>query len=98
MHVLPLLLMALLGGQQVLDDFHYADTAAARAIWTADEGSPPVEVVREQDRSVLRLSAPLPRSRSCSARLPIAASISISVHREDSCWRPPSTTPRWSAD
>ena len=58
MHVLPVLLMALLGGQQVLDDFHYGDTAAARAVWTADEGAPPVEVVREQDRAVMRLSAP----------------------------------------
>ena len=58
MHVLPVLLIALLGGQQVLDDFHYADTAAARAAWTADEGSPLVEVVREQDRAVMRLSAP----------------------------------------
>jgi uncharacterized lipoprotein YddW (UPF0748 family) len=58
MHVLPVFLMALLGGQQVLDDFRYADTVAARAVWTADEGSPPVEVVKEQDRSVMRLTAP----------------------------------------
>ena len=58
MHILPVLLMALLGGQQVLDDFRYGDTAAARAVWTADEGSPPVEVVAEQDRPVMRLSAP----------------------------------------
>jgi uncharacterized lipoprotein YddW (UPF0748 family) len=58
MHVLPVFLIALLGGQQVLDDFRYADTAAARAVWTADEGSPPVEVVTEQDRPILRLSAP----------------------------------------
>ncbi len=58
MHVLPVFLMVLLGGQQVLDDFHYADTAAARAVWTADEGSPPVQVVKEQGRPVLRLGAP----------------------------------------
>ena len=58
MHILPVFLVALLGGQQVLDDFRYADTAAARAVWKADESSPPVEVVREQDRPIMRLSAP----------------------------------------
>ena len=40
MHILPVFLLALLGGEQVLDDFRYADAAAARAAWTADEGHP----------------------------------------------------------
>ena len=58
MHILPVFLVALLGGQQVLDDFRYADTAVARAVWSADEGSPPVEVGHERDRPIMRLSAP----------------------------------------
>jgi uncharacterized lipoprotein YddW (UPF0748 family) len=58
MHILPVFLLTLLGGQQVLDDFRYGDTAAARAVWTADEGSPPVDVVKQEDRFVLRLPTP----------------------------------------
>ena len=58
MHILPVVLLALLGGEQVLDDFRYDDTAAARAVWIADEGTPPVDVVQEQDRPVMRLDAP----------------------------------------
>lgn len=58
MHFLPVVLMALLAGQQVLDDFRYADTTTARGVWTAEEGSPPVKVVTEQDRPVLCLPAP----------------------------------------
>ena len=50
MHVFAVLFTALLGGQQVLDGFSYADTAAARAVWIADKGTPPVEVCAEQDR------------------------------------------------
>jgi uncharacterized lipoprotein YddW (UPF0748 family) len=63
MHILPVFLMALLGGQQVLDDFRYADTAAARTVWTADESSPPVEVVAEQGRPIMRLNAPFAAQR-----------------------------------
>lgn len=58
MPVLPLLLFGLLGAQQVLDGFDYADTAAARQAWVAGEGTPPVEVRAEDGRAVLGLAAP----------------------------------------
>ena len=58
MHILPVFLLAMLGGQQVLDDFRYSDAAAARAVWKAEEGTAPVGVVREEGRAAMRLSAP----------------------------------------
>ena len=58
MQILPALLLALLGGQQVLDDFRYDNVASARAAWTAEESTPPVEVVSQDKRPILRLSAP----------------------------------------
>jgi uncharacterized lipoprotein YddW (UPF0748 family) len=58
MHILPVFLLTLLGGEQVLDEFRYPDTAAAQAVWIANEGSPAVEGSRENERSLLQLSAP----------------------------------------
>jgi uncharacterized lipoprotein YddW (UPF0748 family) len=58
MHILPVFLLALFGGNQLLDDFCYDDEVAARAVWKTEEGTPPVEVVRENDRPVMKLNAP----------------------------------------
>ena len=58
MHILYLALLALLGGEQVIDDFRYANTESARAVWRAGEESPPGEVVTEGGRPVLKLIAP----------------------------------------
>ncbi len=41
---LVLLLASLLSGQEIIDEFRYPDTAAARAAWTAGEGTPAVEL------------------------------------------------------
>ena len=59
MHCLSLVLFAsLLGNEQVLDEFRYADPSAAQAAWTAGEGAAPVQVVKENDRPVMQLDAP----------------------------------------
>jgi uncharacterized lipoprotein YddW (UPF0748 family) len=69
MQILPLFLLALLGGQQVLDDFRYDDNTAAQAAWKADEGTPSVDVVGGK-QTVLRLNAPFatqPKTRRAVA-------------------------------
>ena len=62
MTILPVLLCALLSGEQAvnveLDDFRYADAAAAQAVWKSDGDTPPVEIVKDADRSVMRLAVP----------------------------------------
>ena len=42
----------------VLDAFGYADAAAAREAWKANEGTPPVDVSRGKDAPALLLTAP----------------------------------------
>jgi uncharacterized lipoprotein YddW (UPF0748 family) len=58
MHILPLFLFVLLGGERVLDDFRYADTPLAQAAWVAAEGTMPVEVAADAGRPVMQLQAP----------------------------------------
>jgi len=58
MTTLPLLLLGLLGAEATLDDFDYRDLPAARAAWAASEGTPPVELVADQGRTVLQVPAP----------------------------------------
>lgn len=63
MHALCLMLASLLGSDSTIDDFRYGDTAAARAVWTAGDDSPAVEVVSEE-RPIMRLSIRLPLSQN----------------------------------
>jgi uncharacterized lipoprotein YddW (UPF0748 family) len=58
MHCLPLVVLALFGGEQVIDDFRYVDAAAARQVWVAGEGTTPVDVAAGADRPVLKVDAP----------------------------------------
>ncbi len=57
MNLLPLILTGLLGADQVIDTFQYADDRAARSIWTASEGTPPVERIGS-DSAGLRMAVP----------------------------------------
>ncbi len=57
MLVLSLLTVSLLGGQQTLDEFRYADASSARSAWVV-EGTSTVNVVSDGDRPVMRLAAP----------------------------------------
>ncbi len=78
MQILPMLLLALLGGERVLDDFQYADALKAQSAWTAGEGSAPVDVVREEGRPILRLNAPFatqPKLRRAVADRKIACDL-----------------------
>ena len=54
-----LLLVSLnaVAGEQVIDAFDYADSQAAREAWVASPGTPPVEMVRADDRAVLQFAA-----------------------------------------
>ncbi len=69
MNYLPLLLLTLAGGEQVIDAFDYANPQAARQVWVAKEGCPPVELTAEltagltgeDDRTVLTVAAPFAR-------------------------------------
>jgi uncharacterized lipoprotein YddW (UPF0748 family) len=79
MHSLPLILLALLGSVQGIDDFRYADTAAARAAWLAGEGTPPVQLVTEADRSIVKVPAPFasqPKLRRAVADHPVSLDLS----------------------
>ncbi len=68
MNLLPLIILSLLGTQQTLDDFSYADTTAAQAAWQASAGTPPVTVVDGGGKKSVELAMPfasqpkLPRS------------------------------------
>jgi uncharacterized lipoprotein YddW (UPF0748 family) len=57
-HGLTFLLLSLLGGEQVIDDFHYPGTESARQVWKAAEGTPPVEMAADAGRPVLKIAAP----------------------------------------
>ncbi|MBN2474442.1 MAG: family 10 glycosylhydrolase [Pirellulales bacterium] len=58
MNVFPLVLLGLLGAEQVLDDFQYSDTRAARQAWIANEATPLVEPIDDDGRRVLRVAVP----------------------------------------
>lgn len=47
-----------LGNEQVIDAFQYTDSEAAREAWVASSGTPPVAMVKEDDRAVLEFDAP----------------------------------------
>lgn len=53
-----LIALGLLGAQQDIDTFRYADAAAARAAWTAHSGTPAVQVVQDEGRPVLEVRGP----------------------------------------
>jgi len=63
MPVLPLLLTCLLGAEQVIDDFRYSDTQAARRAWRAGERTPPVEIAEDGGAPVLQVTAPFATKR-----------------------------------
>jgi len=56
--LLLLVSVAAVAGEQVIDEFQYADSQAARQAWVASSGTPPVEMVREDGRTVLQFHAP----------------------------------------
>jgi uncharacterized lipoprotein YddW (UPF0748 family) len=58
MTLLPLVLLSLCGAEQVIDAFQYADVQAARRAWVASAATPPVELLQEDGRTVLKLTAP----------------------------------------
>jgi uncharacterized lipoprotein YddW (UPF0748 family) len=58
MTLLPLLLIATFGAEQVLDTFQYADLQTARQAWVAAEGTPPVTIALEDRLARLCIAAP----------------------------------------
>ena len=64
MNPVSLLLLGILGAppaagtEQLIDSFRYADTEAARQVWTAGESTPPVETAQDDQRAVVRVTAP----------------------------------------
>ena len=58
MNPLAFALLTLSLNEDVLDDFRYADAAAAGAVWTATPAKPGVQVADAEGRAVLQLSAP----------------------------------------
>lgn len=58
MTTLTFLLLALSATEDVIDDFRYADGAAAAQAWTAAPGSPSLQVAETEGRTVLQLDAP----------------------------------------
>ena len=87
MHCLPLVLLALFGGEQVIDDFRYVDAASARQVWVAGEGTAPVEVADDADRPVLKIDAPFAAQEKWRGRWSIASANWISPRRADLPWR-----------
>jgi uncharacterized lipoprotein YddW (UPF0748 family) len=55
---LLLLLLGPIGAEQVIDEFRYADSQAASQTWVAKSGTPPVELIADGERTVLKLVAP----------------------------------------
>jgi len=55
---LCLVLLGLVGAEQVIDDFRYPDTEAARGAWVAKEGTPPVELTGDRGASALKVAVP----------------------------------------
>jgi uncharacterized lipoprotein YddW (UPF0748 family) len=64
----PLLLLGLLGAEQDLDTFRFADVQAARRAWVSAEAAPPVELAKDDGRTVLAVAAPF----AADAKLPRA--------------------------
>ncbi len=58
MNLLPLLLFGTIGAEQVIDDFQFADPPAARRAWLSQSDTPPVELIREDGATVLKVLAP----------------------------------------
>jgi uncharacterized lipoprotein YddW (UPF0748 family) len=58
MHCLSFVLLSLLGGEQVIDDFRYPGTESARQVWKADEGTAAVEMAADAGRPALKIAAP----------------------------------------
>jgi uncharacterized lipoprotein YddW (UPF0748 family) len=56
--LLTLPLGLLQAGEIVIDDFGYADDAAAQAAWRPDQGSPPVKVMDHDGGKALRMDCP----------------------------------------
>jgi len=63
MALIPLVLLGLLGAEEPIDGFQYADTAAARRVWTAGAHTPPPVVVARDDRPVVRVEVPFASDR-----------------------------------
>ena len=58
MTILPLVLLGLLGAEEVIDGFEYADAQSARRAWVAKERTPPVDPIADAGRNVLKVAAP----------------------------------------
>ncbi|HYW79105.1 MAG TPA: family 10 glycosylhydrolase, partial [Thermoguttaceae bacterium] len=58
MNLLPLIVLGLLGAEQLIDDFQYPSAPTAREAWVASSGTPPIEMVRDNGRAALRVVAP----------------------------------------
>jgi len=58
-HCLMLLVsFSAVAGDEVIDAFQYVDSRAAREAWVASPGTPPVDMVRDDGRTVLQFKAP----------------------------------------
>lgn len=55
---ISLLLVSLIGADQVIDEFRYADPQTAGQTWVASSGTPPVELTTDGGRAVLKMVAP----------------------------------------
>jgi uncharacterized lipoprotein YddW (UPF0748 family) len=86
-----ILLLSLAPGrnQQVLDAFQYADSTAAARAWVAADKTPPVTVVKDEDRTVVELKTPfasqpaLPRSvidRNVKLNLAVPGEFALEVY------------------
>ncbi len=58
MTLLPLILLGLIGAEQVIDEFCYTDPQVAVQTWAAKSATPPVEVITDGRRTVLKVVAP----------------------------------------
>jgi len=58
MPLIPLIVLSLLGAEQTLDDFQHASAPSAQQGWRAAEGTPAVQSLVDNGRSVLKLDAP----------------------------------------
>ena len=45
MNLLPLILLGLLGAEEIVDSFQFANVQQARQAWVAKDGTPPVELL-----------------------------------------------------
>jgi len=65
-NVVALMMIVLAAAEQPIDDFSYTDADAAREVWVAAPGTPPVEVGTEEGRRHLTLSAPFAADKELS--------------------------------